>query len=369
MRISHTSAIKTFTVGLAATIAISTFGVNGASATTSSATPAPVRAQSVQLPKFGETSETVKLMQSALMKNGFTLVGGADGKFSPRTRATLRSFQKVVGLKATGNLDRKTAKVLGLLTPAPVPAPVVAPAPVPAPVVAPVAAPVAAPAPAAFAFTPETLPVIGAKGEPVVALQNALILAGIQVRGGADGLFGNGTKMAISTFQKSKNIAASGAVDSDTAIELGLLPRPVLEVTLAVFPVQPACYFIDTWHEARGATRKHEGVDIIANRGTPLLAVNDGIITRTYDAAKSALSGNALRLTMADGTYFFYAHLDSFAPGIAIGTPVTAGQVIGFVGSTGNTNTPHLHFEVHPKGGAPINPFPIVKAIDGCKKK
>jgi murein DD-endopeptidase MepM/ murein hydrolase activator NlpD len=365
MRISHTSAIKTFTVGLAATIAISTLGVNGASATTSSATPAPVRAQSVQLPKFGETSETVKLMQSALLKNGFTLVGGADGKFSPRTRATLRSFQKVVGLKATGNLDRKTAKVLGLLTPAPVPAPVVAPAPVPAPVVA----PVAAPAPAAFAFTPETLPVIGAKGEPVVALQNALILAGIQVRGGADGLFGNGTKMAISTFQKSKNIAASGAVDSDTAIELGLLPRPVLEVTLAVFPVQPACYFIDTWHEARGATRKHEGVDIIANRGTPLLAVNDGIITRTYDAAKSALSGNALRLTMADGTYFFYAHLDSFAPGIAIGTPVTAGQVIGFVGSTGNTNTPHLHFEVHPKGGAPINPFPIVKAIDGCKKK
>jgi murein DD-endopeptidase MepM/ murein hydrolase activator NlpD len=175
--------------------------------------------------------------------------------------------------------------------------------------------------------------------------------------------------MAISTFQKSKNIAASGAVDSDTAIELGLLPRPVLEVTLAAFPVQPACYFIDTWQEARGATRKHEGVDIIANRGTPLLAVNDGIITRTYDVAKSALSGNALRLTMADGTYFFYAHLDSFAPGIAIGTPVTAGQVIGFVGSTGNTNTPHLHFEVHPKGGAPINPFPIVKAIDGCKKK
>ena len=367
MRISHTSAIKTFTLGLAATIAISAFGVNGASAATSSATPAPVRAQGVQLPKFGETSETVKLMQSALLKNGFTLVGGADGKFSPRTRATLRSFQKVVGLKATGNLDRKTAKVLGLLTPAPVPAPVVAPAP--APVVAP--APVAAPAPAAVAvvFTPETLPAIGAKGELVVALQNALILAGVQVKGGADGFFGNGTKMAISTFQKSKNIAASGAVDSDTAIELGLLPRPVLEVTLAAFPVQPACYFIDTWQEARGETRKHEGVDIIANRGTPLLAVNDGIITRTYDAAKSALSGNALRLTTADGTYFFYAHLDSIAPGIAVGTPVKAGQVIGFVGSTGNTNTPHLHFEVHPKGGAPINPFPIVKAIDGCKKK
>jgi hypothetical protein len=200
-------------------------------------------------------------------------------------------------------------------------------------------------------------------------LQNALILAGVEVKGGADGVFGNGTKASITSFQKTKNIVATGKVDVDTAIELGLLPRPVLDVTIAVFPVQPACYFIDTWQESRGATRLHEGVDIIANRGTPLLAVSDGVITRTYDAATSALSGNGLRLTAADGTYFFYAHLDSIAPGIVAGTAVKAGQVIGFVGSTGNTNTDHLHFEVHPKGGAPVNPYPIVKAVDACKKK
>ena len=362
MRISHTSAIKTFTIALVATIAISAFGATGASAATSS----PVQAQSVRLPKFGEANESVKSLQTALLKNGFTLVGGVDGTFSPRTRATLRSFQKVVGLKATGKLDRKTAKVLGLLTDVPVPAAVPAPAPAPAPV----AAPVVAPAPvAAITFTPETLPVIGAKGEAVVSLQNALILAGVEVKGGADGVFGNGTKSSIISFQKTKNIVATGKVDVDTAIELGLLPRPVLDVTIAVFPVQPACYFIDTWQEARGATRLHEGVDIIANRGTPLLAVSDGVITRTYNVATSALSGNGLRLTAADGTYFFYAHLDSIAPGIAAGTAVKAGQVIGFVGSTGNTNTNHLHFEVHPKGGAPVNPFPIVKAVDACKKK
>lgn len=354
MRISHTSAIKTFTIALVATISISAFGATGASAATSS----PVQAQSVKLPKFGEANESVKSLQTALLKNGFTLVGGVDGTFSPRTRATLRSFQKVVGLKATGKLDRKTAKVLGLLTPAPVATP------------APAAAPVVAPAPvAAIAFTPETLPVIGSKGEAVVLLQNALILAGVEVKGGADGVFGNGTKASITSFQKTKNIVATGKVDVDTAIELGLLPRPVLDVTIAVFPVQPACYFIDTWQESRGATRLHEGVDIIANRGTPLLAVSDGVITRTYDAATSALSGNGLRLTAADGTYFFYAHLDSIAPGIVAGTAVKAGQVIGFVGSTGNTNTDHLHFEVHPKGGAPVNPYPIVKAVDACKKK
>ena len=366
MRISHTTAIKTFTIGLVATIAISALGATGASAATSAATPSAALAQSVQLPKFGEVSESVKLMQAALLKNGFTLVGGVDGTFSPRTRATLRSFQKVVGLKATGNLDRKTAKVLGLLNATPVPAPVAAPAP--APVAKP--APVAIPAPApAVTFTPETLPVIGAKGEAVATLQNALITAGVVVKGGADGVFGAGTKNSISAFQKTKNIVASGKVDVDTAVELGLLPRPVLEVTIAVFPVQPACYFIDTWQEARSANRLHEGVDIIANRGTPLLAVSDGVITRAYDAATSSLSGNGLRLTAADGTYFFYAHLDSIAPGIAAGTPVKAGQVIGFVGSTGNTTTPHLHFEVHPKGGAAVNPFPIVKAVDACKKK
>lgn len=362
MRISHTSAIKTFTIALVATISISAFGATGASAATSS----PVQALSVRLPKFGEANESVKSLQTALLKNGFTLVGGVDGTFSPRTRATLRSFQKVVGLKATGKLDRKTAKVLGLLTETPV----AAPAPAAAPTPAPAAAPVVAPAPvAAIAFTPETLPVIGAKGEAVVLLQNALILAGVEVKGGADGVFGNGTKDSITSFQKTKNIVATGKVDVDTAIELGLLPRPVLDVTIAVFPVQPACYFIDTWQESRGATRLHEGVDIIANRGTPLLAVSDGVITRTYDAATSALSGNGLRLTAADETYFFYAHLDSIAPGIVAGTAVKAGQVIGFVGSTGNTNTDHLHFEVHPKGGAPVNPYPIVKAVDACKKK
>ena len=92
MRISHTSVIKTFTIALVATIAISAFGATGASAATSS----PVQAQSVKLPKFGEANESVKSLQTALLKNGFTLVGGVDGTFSPRTRATLRSFQKLL---------------------------------------------------------------------------------------------------------------------------------------------------------------------------------------------------------------------------------------------------------------------------------
>ena len=69
---------------------------------------------------------------------------------------------------------------------------------------------------------------------------------------------------------------------------------------------------------------------------------------------------------MADGTYFFYAHMKGLADGIELGVPVKAGQVIGAVGSTGSSGTPHLHFEVHPQGGAAVNPYPLVKAIDGC---
>ena len=85
-----------------------------------------------------------------------------------------------------------------------------------------------------------------------------------------------------------------------------------------------------------------------------------------YVDAPGSLSGNGLKLRRPDGTYVFYAHLTALAPGIELGVPVTAGQLIGTVGMTGNAATPHLHFEIHPQGGAAINPYPIVKAMGGC---
>ena len=348
----------------------------------SSASPAAQGPARAGLPRFGQSGDAVRALQQALISKGFTLVGGVDGVFSPRTRATLRNFQAVVGFKATGVLDRRTARLLGLVAaptaststvPATVPAPAttVAPTTVPAPTTtasaapAPVAAQAATPAP--ISWSVDMFPAFGSRGDTVSALQNALIASGVEVFGGADGIFGNATRTALTKFQAARNVPQTGRLDEATAIELGFLPRPSLAVSIGVFPVRPACYFIDTWMEPRGATRKHEGVDIIANRGQEVFAVADGTITKIYTADTAKLSGNAIRLTMGDGTYFFYAHLDTFAPGIAVGTKVAAGQVIGTVGSTGAT-TPHLHFEVHPLGGAAVNPYPIVKAVDACRK-
>jgi hypothetical protein len=94
--------------------------------------------------------------------------------------------------------------------------------------------------------------------------------------------------------------------------------------------------------------------------------VADGTITKTYSTATDRLAGHGVRLTTANGTNFFYGHFKAIADGITVGTKVKAGQVIGYNGKTGGTNTPHLHFEVHPFGGEAVDPTAIVAAVDAC---
>ncbi|NCY10199.1 MAG: hypothetical protein EBX38_07425, partial [Actinobacteria bacterium] len=228
-----------------------------------------------------------------------------------------------------------------------------------------VAQPAVTTAAALTQLDPNALPSRGQRSDAVRLVQQTLINAGIEVKGGADGVFGLATSIALGNFQASRGLNASQAVDFPTAQVLGLIPS--LESLgipqIQVFPVQGRCSFTNTWHESRG-TRLHEGVDIIAPRGNLIYAVVDGTITKVYDNA--SLTGNGVRLTMADGTYFFYAHLDTIAPNITVGTVVKAGQILGTIGATGNTTTPHLHFEVHPRGGAPIDPTPVVAAVNAC---
>jgi murein DD-endopeptidase MepM/ murein hydrolase activator NlpD len=331
-----------------------------------------VRLDSSTLPKLGDRGDAVWTVQQALINQGVEVKGGADGMFGVATTVALTTFQQRNGLAVSKSLDHATAARLGLIPQSEVPAP--APAPVAKPVVAPVAvmtpAPVAVatPAPAVAAAGPMTinnLPSRGERSENVRAVQNALINQGIEVKGGADGIFGVATAIALGNFQAARGLTQTQALDYATATALGIIAtnEELGLPSISVFPVQGRCSFTDTWGDPRGS-RRHEGVDIIAPRGNLIYAVVDGVITKKYTDA--SLSGNALRLTTGDGTYFFYAHLDTFAPGIDVGVAVRAGQVIGTNGATGNTGTPHLHFEVHPRGGAAINPYPIVKAIDAC---
>ena len=347
-----------------------------------------VNAATSALPVFGDSSATVLRLQEALIARGFTLKGGADGIFTTNTQQTLKNFQKVVGFKATGRLDERTAAFLGLIaadqpaktkvkaasTVASKPvavAPAQNSAPIATPVVAtPVVAPAVAPAAVSVVGTLsiDTLPARGQRSEAVRLVQQKLIENSIEVKGGADGIFGVATTISLTNFQNARGLNPTGAVDLPTAIALGVLPdMATLGLPqISVFPTQGRCSFVDSWHDSRSGGRLHIGVDIVGPKGLAIYAVTDGTITKMY-GAESKLSGNALRLTAADATYFFYAHLDSFAPGITVGSVVKAGQIVGYMGASGNAGgNSHLHFEIHPGGGEAVNPYPVVKAVDAC---
>ena len=130
---------------------------------------------------------------------------------------------------------------------------------------------------------------------------------------------------------------------------------------------------LDNFGDGRSGGRTHEGDDIVAPRGTPVYAVVDGTLTdQVIDGQSgSSLSGNAWYLTSATGASYFYAHLDGFAAGLGIGSAVRQGDVIGYVGDTGNPapGSYHLHFGIAPNGrrGAYIDPQSYLD-VGACPK-
>jgi len=164
------------------------------------------------MPVFGDSGASVTQLQEALIARGFTLKGGADGVFSVTTRNTLKSFQRIVGFRATGTVDERTAKFLGLVAPK--------------------------------QLDPKALPTAGTKSEEVWSLQQALANNGIPVKGGADGVFGLATKIAIAKFQSAKSLPITQSLDTATAAALGLIPesavvKPVVQNAVVKAASQP----------------------------------------------------------------------------------------------------------------------------------
>ncbi|AKC79279.1 endopeptidase [Xanthomonas arboricola] len=123
----------------------------------------------------------------------------------------------------------------------------------------------------------------------------------------------------------------------------------------------------DTFTDARSEGRVHDAIDILAPTGTPVIAVADGTVEKLFNSERGGLTVYQFD---PNGTYcYYYAHLERYADGLAEKQAIKRGQVIGYVGSTGNADpaAPHLHFEIHRLGpekqwwkGEVLNPYPVL---------
>ncbi|NYI02543.1 M23 family metallopeptidase [Cupriavidus plantarum] len=138
--------------------------------------------------------------------------------------------------------------------------------------------------------------------------------------------------------------------------QLASLPAP----TALPVPVQGVSRqaLRDTWGGARSGGRRHEGIDIFATRGRPVLSATEGIVTRT---GTNTLGGNVVWVMGPGRQMHYYAHLERHGD-VGPGDRVAVGTVLGYVGDTGNARgtPPHLHYGIYAAGGA-INPYPMLR--------
>lgn len=146
---------------------------------------------------------------------------------------------------------------------------------------------------------------------------------------------------------------------------------PALGASGLLIPVQgkTRADLVDTFTDARSQGRLHDAIDIMAPAGTPVLAVADGQVEKLFTSERGGLT---LYQFEPSGQYaYYYAHLERYASGLAEKQSIRRGQVIGYVGSTGNASpsAPHLHFAIFVLGperhwweGTAINPYPLLSA-------
>lgn len=225
---------------------------------------------------------------------------------------------------------------------------------------------------------------LGSQGADVTQLQQALLHLGYEVS--VDGRFGRQTKRAVRRFERTRSMKVDGRVTRRDARRIarvarrdgqsvagGATPEPPSPAAPAeppaeadagyVFPVQGA-YSLGTESNAFGAprgTRSHQGQDLLAAEGTPLVSVSAGRVhVRAYQGTGA---GHYIVIRGNDGFDYAYMHLrDRALPDV--GDEVASGERIGYVGNTGASQGAHLHFEIWRggwyAGGSPVDPLPYL---------
>ena len=163
----------------------------------------------------------------------------------------------------------------------------------------------------------------------------------------------------------------SGSLQPVRAAVPVVAPQPAQQTAVPdlLVPVSGAnvSHILDTFDDARGAGARHEAVDIMAPRGTPVLAADDGKIVKLFNSRRGGTT--IYQFDPSQSWCYYYGHLDRYAAGIAEGAVVQRGQIIAYVGSTGDASAaaPHLHFAIFKLGpekhwwqGTPVNPYPIL---------
>jgi len=171
------------------------------------------------------------------------------------------------------------------------------------------------------------------------------------------------TTTTIATGAETSTTVA-GETTTTVASETTTTAAPAPLAAGQVCPVNGFTSFTDTWGAPRSRGRSHQGVDMLGARGTPVVAIESGTIRRM---GSGGLGGISIWLTGPSGNQFYYAHLEAWADGLRAGQSVQVGELIGYMGTSGNAPEyiPHLHFEHHPGGGAAVNPYPLVKGLCG----
>jgi len=174
---------------------------------------------------------------------------------------------------------------------------------------------------------------------------------------------------AVGARERAAGAANPGSAAAFMEIPLGQALSELRQRGLA-FPVEGmrSARLADSFDESRGRGRRHRALDIIAPRHTPVRAVDDGTLSRL---SRSALGGLSLYQLDAQGRYgYYYAHLERYAPGVREGQRVARGDVVAYVGSSGNAagRAPHLHFAIHRLDGGRgwtgdrLNPYLVLRA-------